>query len=129
MLRILIIVLLFGLSSVGQSLPDAPSTEPGRFLDKKNILLIGSLTVWQGVDAYKTELALDNGGQEKFPIARHFCQSRPGRIAYFSVSYASSIASSYLLHRAGHRRLARLVLAMGSASAASGVLFTIAHAQ
>ena len=60
---------------------DSPSSTQ-RFLDKPNLLLIGSLTVWQGLDAYKTNDTLEAGGRETWPVARHFCGSREGRIGY-----------------------------------------------
>ena len=115
-------------TSFAQSLFDSPSSAQ-RFLDKPNLLLIGSLTVWQGLDAYKTNDTLEAGGRETWPVARHFCGSREGRIGYFWGSYAASLGSSYLLHRTGHRKLARMMLIAGSVSAASGYAFTLAHTR
>ncbi len=128
MRRILVLILLAS-PAFAQAIPDSPSSTRDRFLDKQNVVLLGSLTLWQGLDAYKTEQALDAGGRETWPVARHFCQSRESRIAYFWASYAATIGSSYLLHRTGHRKLARAVLALGGVSSASGFLFTLAHTR
>ena len=122
------ILLLPAAPSFAQSSFDAPSSTQ-RFLDKPNSVLIGSLTVWQALDAYKTDETLDKGGREMWPVARHFCGSREGRVGYFWASYAVSIGSSYLLHRTGHRKLARLVLIAGNVSAASGFAYTLAHTR
>ena len=122
-----LILLLFATASQAQSIPDSPSFTRERFLDRTNIALIGSLTAFQALDAYKTDQILDKGGRETWPVARHFCESREGRIGYFWASYVVSIGSSYLLHRTGHRKLARMVLIAGTVSAASGYVYTLAH--
>lgn len=141
MLRCISIILLVCGSMLAQSLVDAPSAiqssdfvsggshdgEPGRFLDKPNLALLASLTVVHGFDAYHTELTLSDGGKEMFPVARGFCQNRNRRIAYFATNYTLTIASSYLLHRMHHRKLARLALIAGSVSSASGLMYTLSH--
>jgi len=126
-IRCLVIIPLLASPSFSQSLFDAPSSTQKPFLDKPNLALISTLTVWQGLDAYKTNLTLEEGGRETWPVARHFCGSREGRIGYFWGSYAATISSSYLLHRAGHRKLARMMLIAGNVSAASGFVYTLAH--
>jgi hypothetical protein len=110
-----------------QSFPDSPSSARDRFVDRQNVALLTSLTILQGLDAFETERALGGGGREMFPIARHFCQTRESRIGYFWAGYAATIGSSYLLHRTGHRKLEKVVLVLGNASAASGYWFTMAH--
>jgi hypothetical protein len=113
--------------SRAQDFIEAPSATRERFLDKTNIMLLTSLTVWQGLDAYHTDRTISEGGREQWPVARYFCQSRGGRIGYFWSSYALTVGSSYLLHRRGHRKLSRAVLFYGSVSAASGVAYTLAQ--
>ena len=141
MARRILIVLLLGSAALAQNLVDAPSAvessyfvsgaardrKQGRFLDKPNLALLASLTVWHGLDAYHTERSLDGGGQEMFPVARHFCQTRDRRIAYFATNYTLTIASSYALYRMHHRKLARLALIAGSVSSASGLAYTLSH--
>jgi len=104
-----------------------PSTTRAHFLDKPNIILLASLTAWQGLDAYNTERSLDDGGREVFPVARHFCQSRDRRIVYFATNYSLTVLSSYALYRMHHRKLARLALAAGSVSSGSGLGYSLAH--
>jgi hypothetical protein len=113
-----------GYSSTRERLPDRE-----RFLNKKNLVLIGSFTVLQGLDAYRTERALNDGAVEQFPIARHFCQTRGSRIAYFGLNYAGTVGMSYWLHRKGHPQLARLFTVMSSVSAATALSYTISHAH
>ncbi len=122
------VVVVLASPSFAQVLFDSPSSTQ-RFLDKPNLVLIGSLTVWQGLDAYKTDETLEKGGRETWPVARHFCGSREGRIGYFWASYAASLGSSYVLHRTGHRKLARMMLIAGNVSAASGFAYTLAHTR
>jgi len=124
--RVVIFMLLTS-ASFAQAIPESPSSARSRFLDTQNVALLASLTVWHGLDAYKTEQTIDEGGREEWPVARHFCQSRERRVAYFWTNYAATIGSSYLLHRTGHRKLARAALVMGSVSSASGFIFTLAH--
>ena len=121
--------MLFLTVARAQAVPDSPSLVRERFLDKPNIVLLSSLTAFQALDAYKTDQTLDEGGRETWPVARHFCQSREGRVGYFWTSYAMTIGSSYLLHRTGHHRLARMLLAAGNVSAASGYAYTLAHTR
>lgn len=128
-MRVLFVCVLFVGTTIAQAIPDAPSSSQPRYLDKPNIALLSSLTLWQGVDAYRTDRTLDEGGRETWPVARHFCESRKGRVGYFWASYAMTIGSSYLLHRTGHRKLARLVLIAGNVSAASGFAYTLAHTR
>jgi hypothetical protein len=120
---------LLAASAFAQSLPDSPSSTRAPFLDRPNIALLTSLTAFQTLDAYKTDQTLDEGGRETWPVARHFCQSRKGRVGYFWTSYAITVGSSYLLHRSGHRKLARMVLIAGNVSAASGFAYTLAHTR
>jgi len=122
----MIFVLLTGTASA-QVFADAPSPTQDRYLDKTNIILLASLTAWQGLDAYNTERSLDDGGQEVFPVARHFCQSRDRRIVYFATNYSLTVLSSYALYRMHHRKLARLALAAGSVSSGSGLGYSLAH--
>ncbi len=124
-----LVVLLFSTAALAQSIPDSPSFERTRFLDRQNVFLLTSLTAFQALDAYKTDQTLAEGGRETWPVARHFCQSRPGRVGYFWASYTATIASSYLLHRQGHRKLARMALIAGTVSAASGFAYTLAHTR
>ena len=125
----LLFSLVFSMAALGQTIPDSPSFTGERFLDKPNVALLSSLTAFQALDAYTTDRTLDEGGRETWPVARHFCQSRGGRVGYFWGSYAVSIGSSYLLHRSGHRKLARMVLVAGVVSAASGYAYTLAHTR
>lgn len=127
MFRSTAIFLLLTGTTLAQSFVDAPSATRDRYLDKANILLLASLTAWHGLDAYNTERSLDRGGQEVFPVARHFCQSRDRRIAYFGMNYGLTVLSSYALYRMHHRKLARLALIAGSASSASGLGYSLAH--
>ncbi len=129
LLRGLLVVLLFSMTALAQSVPDSPSFAHARFLDKPNIVLLSSLTAFQSLDAYKTDQTLDEGGRETWPVARHFCHSREGRVGYFWASYAMTIGTSYLLHRTGHRKLARMALIAGNVSAASGFAYTLAHTR
>lgn len=128
-MRNVLILVLLSTAAFAQALPDSPSFAERRFLDKPNLFLLGSLTLWQGIDAYRTDHTLDEGGREMFPIARQFCQTRESRIGYFWASYAATVGSSYLLNRRGHRKLARMALIFGNLSAASGVVYTLAHAS
>jgi hypothetical protein len=123
---VIILILLYG-AAHAQTLPDSPSSTRDDFFDRQNMALLASLTTWQALDAYETDRTLGEGGVERFPIARHFCQSRERRIGYFWAGYAATIGSSYLLHRTGHRKLEKVVLVLGNMSAASGYWFTIAH--
>ena len=125
----LLAAMLFLTVARAQAVPDSPSLVRERFLDKPNIVLLSSLTAFQALDAYKTDQTLDEGGRETWPVARHFCQSREGRVGYFWTSYVMTIGSSYLLHRTGHHRLARMLLAAGNVSAASGYAYTLAHTR
>src|SRR5438270_6291143 len=125
----LIASVLFSTAVRAQAISDAPSFTRERFLDKPNLVLLTSLTTFQALDAYRTDRTLSEGGRETWPVARHFCQSREGRVGYFWASYAISIGTSYLLHRKGHRNLARMVLVAGSVSAASGFAYTVAHTR
>jgi hypothetical protein len=127
MMRPVLLFILLAGTSMAQGSPESPPSGRDRFFDPQNLALLGSLTVWHGLDAYTTEQTIDQGGRETWPVARHFCGSRNSRIAYFGTNYASTIAGSYLLHRAGHRKLARAVLMMGNISSASGYTFTLAH--
>lgn len=129
LLAALVASLVFSKASLAQAMPDSPSFSRERFVDKPNIALLSSLTMFQALDAYKTDQTLNDGGRENWPVARHFCQSRQGRVAYFSASYAMTIGSSYLLHRKGRRKLARMVLIAGTVSAASGFAYTLAHTR
>jgi hypothetical protein len=121
-----ILRLLAGTASA-QTFVDAPSTTRARFLDKPNIILLASLSAWQGLDAYNTERSLDDGGREVFPVARHFCQSQGRRIVYFGMNYSLTVLSSYALYRMHHSKLARLALLAGSVSSASGLGYSLAH--
>lgn len=127
MFRWTAIFLLLSGTALAQAFVDAPSATRERFLDKPNILLLASLTAWHSLDAYNTERSLDDGGQEVFPVARHFCQSRDRRIVYFGMNYSLTVFSSYALYRMHHRKLARLALIAGSVSSASGLVYSLAH--
>jgi hypothetical protein len=159
MKRGIFLFLLLAGSSVAQNLvnvssrsfPDAPSANFGeaptssfveassstrerlpkreRFLNKGNLALLGAFTVLQGIDAYKTERAIDQGAVEQFPIARHFCQTRGSRIAYFGVNYAGTVGMTYWLHRKGHPQLARIFTVMSSVSAATALSYTLSHSR
>ncbi|MFZ0733001.1 MAG: hypothetical protein WAM79_11800 [Candidatus Sulfotelmatobacter sp.] len=127
MLRWTAIFLLLTGTALAQAFVYAPSAMHDRYLDKPNVILLASLTAWQDLDAYNTERSLDAGGQEMFPVARHFCQSRGRRIAYFGMNYSLTSVSSYALYRMHHRKLARLALLAGSVSSASGLAYSLAH--
>jgi len=129
MVRPALIFMLLAGAATAQGNADSSSSAPAKFFDKANVALLGSLTLWHGLDAYATERAIDHGGREMWPVARHFCGSQNGRIAYFGTNYASTIASSYLLYRTGHRKLARAMLMVGSVSSASGYAYTLTHTQ
>ena len=128
-LSALIASLLFSTTALAQAVPESPSFTQQRFLNRPNLVLLSSLTAFQALDAYKTDRTLSEGGRETWPVARHFCQSRQGRVGYFWASYAITVGSSYLLHRTAHRNLARMVIIAGSVSAASGFAYTLAHTQ
>jgi hypothetical protein len=125
--RTVLIFFLVTTTAAAQAPPESPSSLRDRFMDKPNVVLLGSLTALQALDAFKTDQTLDGGGRETWPVARHFCHSREGRIGYFWASYTLTIASSYLLHRSGHRKLAHMVLIAGNVSAGSGFAYTLAH--
>jgi hypothetical protein len=128
-LKTVAVFLLSSTGVLGQTIPDSPSFTHDQFLDRPNIVLLSTLTAFQALDAYKTDRTLDEGGREMWPLARHFCQSREGRVGYFWATYAMTIGSSYFLHRTGHRKLARMVFIASSVSAASGFAYTLAHTR
>jgi hypothetical protein len=122
-MRYLIAMLLFVVPALAQDNP---------FWTRQTVALVAADTAAHGADAYFTHLALagrtlHNGcfangqcyqywhikGTELDPIAAPFVKSTAGQVAYFSTTLAGDVTTAYLLHKTGHRKLERAVLAYG----------------
>src|SRR5216683_3776857 len=100
-----------------QSLPNAPTpqhkppTEPHKFLDRDNLLLISGSAASIAVDGLTTRRTINPyfGVHELNPIARPFTKSNAGAAAYFAGSFGAEVGAMYLLHKTGHHRMERIL--------------------
>ncbi|MFQ5663243.1 MAG: hypothetical protein ACE5HL_05395 [Terriglobia bacterium] len=88
--------------------PRVPELHP--FWDKKNLGLHGVNLLAQGLDYWSTRTLIERGYREMNPIVRPFAKSDAAMAAYsFGLGFGGTLATSYLLHRAGRHRWERLV--------------------
>jgi len=107
-----------GIPDVGLTLPDTPSATAVRREPPwswGDVLLAGGFLALTGIDAAATQagFAGSTAGRpwhEQNPLVP---RSSTGRAAYFTAGAAGTIGLAWWLHRWGHGRLARGVLAAG----------------
>lgn len=122
-MRYFLLVLVFSVPLIGQTLPEAPSqalvatvpaTEPAAhsFLQRGNQIRMAVLAGLIAADGITTQhiLTVDHGS-ELNPLVRPMVrQGAVGQLGASLLGYGLGLGSSYLFHRSGHHRLERLVL-------------------
>jgi hypothetical protein len=134
--RYLFLILFIAFPAFGEGPPDAPSlaytpyvaasskamasasgkpqdSSAHRFFDHGNRVRAGILAGLIAADGVSTQEILRGGGRwrEMNPMARPFVnQGAPGQLAASVLGYGFSLGTSYLLHRAGHHKLEKLML-------------------
>jgi hypothetical protein len=89
---------------------DTDSGRSHRFIDKTNLLLIGSSLLGQFADAITTQRFHSHGGIEADPIARPFIEHGwGGEIGLGVIENTAQIYVMYGLHKMGHHRIERIV--------------------
>jgi len=110
---------------VQSSIPEAPA--PHGFWDKQNKVLFSLVGVSTAADFAVTHYNLNNGGSELNPVARVFCGSTAGQVAYFAAGAAGTVGVSYLFHRTGHHKMERFASMLQVGSSTFAASYGIAH--
>jgi hypothetical protein len=109
---LLALAMLVGYSASAQSfvnLPDAPSHQQHKFLDKQNMVAFGTLAGLVAVDAVTTQ-QLTNSGRavEGNPLWRPMVrQGWQGEMAASAMGYSVALGIGYTFHKMGHHKLER----------------------
>jgi hypothetical protein len=110
---------------VQSSIPEAPA--PHSFWDKQNKVLFSMVGVSSAADFAVTHYNLSNGGSELNPLARVFCGSTAGQVAYFTAGAAGTMGISYVFHRTGHHKMERYASMLQIGSSTFAASYGIAH--
>lgn len=101
--------------------------EEHRFWDKQNCALFVSAAALNGADFAVTRSNLQSGGQELNPVVRIFGRSSAGLAVNFAGETAGVVSISYLLHKAGHHKLERIVSMANIGSSAAAASYSLTH--
>lgn len=94
----------------------------------KTALLIIAQLAASGSDAYFTDRNMYSAhAHESNPLARPFIGTRPGRVAYFSVTTAAKITIPIMLRKRRHGRTADTLAMVGIADTAGGAVYSATH--
>ncbi len=109
-MRYLLLVCMVSLPLFGQN--TVPETPIHSFFERSSEIRMGIIAGLIAADGITTQhiLGVDHGS-EMNPLVRPLVKKgAPGQAGASVLGYAFSLGSSYLLHRAGHHKLERLML-------------------